>query len=69
MKLNYIKLDKEMPEPSYARVGDIAFDLRTAEDDYLLKPMETKVFKTGLKIEIPPGYVGNIRDRSGLPAK
>ena len=69
MKLNYVKVDKEMPDPAYARDGDIAFDLRSVEVDYILKPMEKKVFRTGIKVEIPPGHVGSIRDRSGLPAK
>jgi len=69
MKLRFIKVDKDVPNPAYIRDGDIAFDLRSNEEDYILKPMEKKVFKSGLKLEIPVGFVGNIRDRSGLPAK
>jgi dUTP pyrophosphatase len=69
MKLKFMRVDKNVPDPAYIRDGDIAFDLRSNEEDYLLKPGEKKIFKTGLKFEIPVGFVGNIRDRSGLPAK
>ncbi|MGV8087229.1 MAG: dUTP diphosphatase [Candidatus Woesearchaeota archaeon] len=69
MNLKFMKTDKDVPNPEYIRDGDVAFDLRSNEEDYILKPMEKKVFKTGLKIELPIGHVGNIRDRSGLAAK
>ncbi len=69
MKLRYVKTDPEVLNPEYIREGDIAFDLRSNEQDYMLKPGEWKIFKTGLKLEIPMGHVGSIRDRSGLPAK
>lgn len=69
MNLKFMKIDKDVLNPEYSREGDVAFDLRSNEEDYTLKPMEKKVFKTGLKIELPIGHVGNIRDRSGLAAK
>lgn len=69
MILRYIKKDPNVPTPRYIREGDIAFDLCSNEDEHILKPGEWKVFNTGLILEIPIGYVGNIRDRSGLPAK
>jgi dUTP pyrophosphatase len=69
MKIKFTKTDKNVPDPQYMRDGDIAFDLRSNEDDYVLKAGEHKIFKTGLKLEIPIGFVGNIRDRSGLAAK
>ena len=54
--------------PSYAHTGDAAFDLKSV-GDYLIGPGERTVVKTGLQIEIPEGYWGNIRDRSGMAAK
>jgi len=69
MKLKFMKLDEKIPSPEYIREGDVAFDLRSNEEDYVLKPMEKKIFNTGIKIELPIGHVGNIRDRSGLAAK
>jgi len=60
-KMNGMKL------PEYAHKGDAGFDLY-ASDDYVLKPMEKKLVTTGIKLEIPEGYVGLIWDRSGLAA-
>jgi len=61
-KMNGMKL------PEYAHEGDAGFDLY-ASDNFVLKPMEKKLVTTGIKIEIPEGYVGLIWDRSGLAAK
>jgi dUTP pyrophosphatase len=69
MEIRYVKLDKDSPDLAYANPGDVAFDLRNIEPDYLLKSMEKKVFRTGIKMEIPEFFVGNIRDRSGMAAK
>ena len=53
---------------SYAKQGDAAFDLRSAEEG-ILAPNEKRVFKTGIKMAIPLNHVGLIWDRSGLAAK
>jgi dUTP pyrophosphatase len=68
MKLKIIRLDKDIPTPRYMREDDVAFDLYSRES-HTLKPMEWKLFGIGLKMEIPKGYIGNIRDRSGLAVK
>ena len=68
MILRFSKTDPDVKDPEYIREGDIAFDLRSNEE-IVLKSGEWKIVKSGLKLEIPEGYVGNIRDRSGLPAK
>jgi len=47
---------------------DAGCDIKSAED-YVLKPWESKLFKTGLKVAIPNGYVGIIKSRSGLAVK
>src|SRR3989338_10533535 len=57
-----------MPLPQYSHKGDAGFDLYAAEV-HNLNPMESKLVSTGIKIEIPEGYVGLIWDRSGLAAK
>ena len=57
-----------MSLPKYSHKGDAGFDLYAAEG-YILHPMESKLVSTGIKIEIPEGYVGLIWDRSGLAAK
>tara|TARA_B100000315_G_scaffold256973_1_gene304356 strand:- start:753 stop:1187 length:435 start_codon:yes stop_codon:yes gene_type:complete len=62
-----IKMQKisDVPTPSYAHKGDSGVDLYAAEE-YILKPMERKLIPTGLKIEIPYGYEGQVRPKSGL---
>src|SRR3972149_1605429 len=53
---------------SYAKPGDAAFDLRSAEE-LVLEPNHKAVIKTGLKMAIPEGHVGLVWDRSGMAAK
>ena len=62
-----IKIQKisDVPTPSYMHKGDSGVDLYAAED-HTLKPMERKLIPTGLKLEIPYGYEGQIRPKSGL---
>lgn len=65
MKLKILKLDKNAPTPSYAKQGDAGLDLYSAED-FILKSGERKAVETGIKMEIPEGYVGLIWDKSGM---
>jgi len=62
-----IKLQKisDVPSPQYAHKGDSGVDLYAAEE-ITLKPMERKLIPTGLKIEIPRGFEGQVRPKSGL---
>ncbi|MBN1543891.1 dUTP diphosphatase [Candidatus Woesearchaeota archaeon] len=62
------RLDKTVELPRYAKQGDAAFDLRSAEDK-LVKAGHKELVKTGLRIAVPEGYCGLIWDRSGLAAK
>ena len=55
----------DLPTPNYAHKGDSGVDLY-ADVDYLLAPMERKLIPTGLKLEIPRGYEGQVRPKSGL---
>lgn len=54
--------------PEYATVGAAGADLKSAEDG-VIKPGEIKLVKTGLFLEIPDGYEGQVRPRSGLALK
>jgi dUTP pyrophosphatase len=62
-----IKIQKvfDIPTPRYAHKGDSGVDLY-AREEYILKPMERKLIPTGLKLEIPYGYEGQVRPKSGL---
>ncbi len=65
MKIKIQKINSEAIVPNYAIKGDAGLDFYSVED-VILKPMERKAIKTGVKIEIPEGYVGLIWDKSGL---
>lgn len=64
IKIKMIKIS-DVPTPSYAHKGDSGVDLYAAEE-HILKPMERKLIPTGLKLEIPYGYEGQVRPKSGL---
>ena len=68
MEIKIQRMDKSIELPKYSHEGDAALDLKSSED-YALKPMEQKIFKTGIRMAIPAGNVGLIWDRSGLAAK
>ena len=68
MQLKVKRLDKGMPMPVYAKSGDAGFDLRATED-VTIRPGETVMVGTGLAFEIPEGYNGEVRARSGMASK
>lgn len=68
MKMEIEKIDPQVPVPKMAYEDDAAFDLYAAQD-VTLAPGERKQVPTGLKIAIPRGYVGLIRDRSSVAWK
>ena len=56
--------------PSYATKGASGFDLRAnLDEDLIIKPFERIAVPTGLFIEIPMGYEGQIRARSWMSLK
>ena len=59
------KIDSEAIIPNYANKDDAGLDFYSVED-VALKPMERKAIRTGVKMEIPEGYVGLVWDKSGL---
>ncbi|WP_341651867.1 dUTP diphosphatase [Blattabacterium cuenoti] len=53
--------------PNYETKGSSGMDLRAyLKNNITILSMERKIIKTGLFIEIPKGYEGQIRPRSGL---
>lgn len=51
--------------PSYGSAGAAGIDL-TASESATIRPGETRVVSTGLRVELPHGHVGLMRGRSGL---
>ncbi len=55
------------PLPAYATPGSAGMDLRAnITDPVTLQPLERKLVPTGLFMEIPMGYEGQVRPRSGM---
>ena len=58
------------PLPAYETVDSAGMDLRAHLDQAIvLEPGERILIPTGLHLEIPPGYEGQVRPRSGLALK
>lgn len=53
--------------PAYRTAGAAGLDLEAAiSEDVVLAPGARRLIPTGLCLEIPPGYEGQVRPRSGL---
>jgi dUTP pyrophosphatase len=63
VKIKKLHPDAKLPEA--ARDGDVAFDLCSVVD-YDLETGSRYAVPTGIAMEIPRGYEGQIRPRSGL---
>ena len=69
MKLKVINKSKHKL-PEYTTELSAGMDLRANIDvDLLLKPLQRVLVKTGLFIELTPGYESQVRPRSGLAFK
>jgi dUTP pyrophosphatase len=61
-----VRLDADLPVPSYARPGDAGADLVAREDVTLPPAGGRAVVPTGVAVAIPEGYAGFVLPRSGL---
>jgi len=67
MKVRLRRLATDLPLPSRASAGSAGFDLRAAVDEPLtLDPGQRALVPTGLAVELPLGWEGQLRPRSGL---
>lgn len=58
---------RDLPLPAPASPGSSGVDLRAAlDEDVVLRPGERILVPTGLVLEVPPGFEGQVRPRSGL---
>ena len=62
------KVHKDAILPNYAHIGDAGLDLFSIEEK-LLRPGDSTLIKTGIKIELPAQTEAQIRPRSGLALK
>ena len=68
MDIPIVRLDTDLPVPSYAHPGDAGADLHSALD-VTLAPGERRLVPTGIALALPDGYVGLVHPRSGLAAR
>ena len=68
MILKVKKLNPDAKTPAYAHPGDAGLDLFSIED-VVIKPGERYAVATGLALELEPGFVSLIWDRSGVALK
>jgi dUTP pyrophosphatase len=68
LDISVVRLDPDLPLPSYAHPGDAGADLHTTID-VTLAPGERALVPTGLSIALPDGYVALVHPRSGLAAR
>jgi dUTP pyrophosphatase len=65
VQVNIVRLDPDLPLPSYAHPGDAGADL-FAREDVTLRPGERRLVPTGVALALPEGYVALVHPRSGL---
>lgn len=64
MQVNFLRLDKELPVPRNAHIGDAAVDLHSRVN-LTLQPGERSAVPTGIAVSIPEGFAGLVLPRSG----
>jgi dUTP pyrophosphatase len=68
MKIKIKRIDKSFPLPEYQTSGAVAFDLYS-RIDAVVKPKTLERLPTNVIIEIPRGYMLEIKDRSSTLKK
>ena len=67
LKIKRVGNGTEFPLPRYHSDGASGMDLRAAiVRPYCLRPGEIVTLSCGIAIEVPPGFEGQVRTRSGL---
>ena len=67
--VNYI-LENSISKPNYKSLGPSGIDLSAGiSSKTVIEPEKFKIIPTGIILEIPSGYEGQIRSRSGLASK
>lgn len=68
LEIGFKRLSEHAVLPTKANPNDSGLDLFAAED-VIIAPGETKVIKTNLAVQLPPGYEAVVRPRSGITSK
>ncbi|MFA6355073.1 MAG: dUTP diphosphatase [Candidatus Paceibacterota bacterium] len=68
MKVKIKRIDKSFPLPEYHTSGAVAFDLYS-RIDAVIEPQKLERLPTNVIIEIPKGYMLEVKDRSSTLKK
>ncbi|MCC5953469.1 MAG: dUTP diphosphatase [Acidimicrobiia bacterium] len=66
LRIPLLRLDDELPVPSYATPGDAGADLRARADTVIEPRGGRALVPTGMAVALPMGWAGFIQPRSGL---
>ena len=66
-KLKFKRLVEGVNAPKYTKAGDAGIDFHSAEEK-VLQPKSKTIVRTGIGVNIPPGYYMRLSSRSGLSA-
>jgi len=68
LRIYFKKLSNKTKTPEYSKRGDACCDLSIIED-YIIRPGDIILARTGFAIAMPEGFEAQIRPRSGLALK
>lgn len=68
IEVPFIKTHEESPTPKYMTPGSAGADLHSMINA-VLEPGETRMFTTGLRVEIPAHHFGLVTSRSSMARK
>jgi len=68
LPIKFIKLHQDAIPFVYTREDDACMDMYSLHD-YYIRPNTTTIVKTGIAVEMPKGYFGQVKGRSGLSSK
>jgi dUTP pyrophosphatase len=66
LEIPVVRLDPDLPLPSYAKAGDAGADLVARDGAMLAAGGGRAQIPTGIAVAIPEGYAGFVQPRSGL---
>ncbi len=69
LEIRVVRLDPELPLPTYAHPGDAGLDLFAREDAVIPAAGGRALVPTGIALALPLGYAGFVLPRSGLALK
>lgn len=66
LEVSLVRLDPDLPVPTYARAGDAGVDLYARSGAVVAAGGGRALIPTGIRVALPVGYAGFVQPRSGL---